>query len=270
MVSSTGVLTKRAVCFLDVLGFRRMLANRSLYEVAKKYDRFIDNQTTLNSPLIPNAVVPKLFPEHPQGKPYCQRFVFSDSIILIADGEDPLSCLKLLLHAWRLMQLAFAEQVPLRGAVAFGEIYIDQVKSIFIGDALTRAYELEEQQAWIGIAIDQAVEKAYPELFKENSNGQGAVPFLFRYGVPMKKNQSAELWTINWRWNLVVQKGTRSLFSTESQEDVVEKVDNSLRYAAAVIKSGKIYSGNESAMPVEVRCFWIGGQEPPFLHGDNL
>jgi len=168
------------------------------------------------------------------------------------------------------MQLSLAQHVPIRGAIVFGEMYMDQTKNIYVGQALTRAYDLEKQQNWVGVVVDRSVEEAYPELFGEHGENKEVLPFLFKYQVPMKAGQPAESWTINWRWNLVVQHGTRSLFARDAEAEILEKVENTLKYVAAVVKTGKIYSGDDSVIPVEVRCFWVGDREPPFSHGDNL
>jgi len=269
-MAENGVFTKRAVCFLDVLGFRKMLSAKPLSEVVAKYDRIITMQSSINRPFRENAEVPSLFPGHSLDRPYCHRYVFSDSIILIADDEDALSCLKLIVHAWRFMQLSLAQRVPIRGAIVFGEMYMDQTKNIYVGQALTCAYDLEKQQNWVGVAVDSSVENAYPELFKEHGQNEVVLPFLFRYQVPMKSGQPVESWILNWRWNLVAQHGTRSLFSSDPETDISEKVGNTLKYAAAVIKTGRIYSRDDSAIPVEMRCCWVGEKEPRFVHGDDL
>lgn len=91
-----------------------------------------------------------------------------------------------------------------------------------------------------------------------------------RHPVPVQCDTSMRLRTLNWRFNLVVEKGARSLFVSEEPPDVIQKVANTLKYAETVVGSGRIYVADQSNLPVELRSMWIGGKEPPFSHGDDL
>ena len=248
-----------------------MLEQKPLLQLAEQYDRLISHATSLNRTFEVNKSHPALFPGHLPGEPYCIRFVFSDSIILIANEDDPVSCLKLMVHVWRLVQATLAERMPIRGAIACGEMYFDQRKSIFLGPALTRAYELEQQQDWIGVAIEPSVSDAYPEVFPAGLDERSIYESLFlQYEVPLKDGSRRRLRTVNWRWNLVVEHGTRWLFPGSSDAADQIKIKNTLDYAAAVVGSGRIYADDQGKCPAELRAFWIGRKEPPFSHGDTL
>jgi len=267
----SGVHSRRAVCFLDVLGFRRMLEQKPVIEIAQDYDRFISFAEGFNQPWVHYKDEPKLFNSHSAGEPYCIRQNFSDSLILIAKDDDPLSCLKLLVHAWRLIQSALALRISIRGAVVCGEMYFDLSKGICLGHGLTAAYELEQKQNWVGVAIDSSIETTYPEIFPEGPSENSILNSLFlKYPVPLKDGSFLETRTLNWRLNLVVQKGTKWLFPDTQDESGLEKIQNTLAYAGNVIKSGCVYVTDQGACPIELRAFWIGDCEPPFPHGDEL
>jgi hypothetical protein len=266
-----GTHSRRAVCFLDILGFRGMLNEKSLTEIAELYDRIISQAIGLNRSFLINSGSPRLFPEMTEDEPYCICYIFSDSIILIARDDDPISCLKLLVHAWRLVQSTLAHRISVRGAVAYGDMYFDPAKSICLGHGLVNAYELEQKQNWVGVAIDKAIEEAYPSLFPPALNPSSIYESLFlRYPVPLKAGGFVHTRTLNWRWNLVVEHGTRWLF--QHTEDIAgqEKIRNALAYAECVVKSGRVYAEDQGACPAELRAMWIGGLEPPFPHGDDL
>jgi hypothetical protein len=248
-----------------------MLNEKQVIQIAEEYDRLITQASTVNYKFSEYGSEHTLFKDHPVGTPYCIRYIFSDSIILVADGEDSLSFLKLLVQAWRFMQVSLSLGIPIRGGIAFGEMYLDPKKGICLGHALTKAYQLEEKQNWIGIAVDPSVESAYADLFsmaKSNTSILGAL--LLKYPVPFKKGNATELHTVNWRWNLIVEKGTRSLFSSSTDEEISLKVNNTLAYARKVRESRCAYAEDESLTPAELRSFWIGRREPPFPHGDDL
>lgn len=270
-MTSPGIHSRRAVCFLDILGFRRMLEQKPLIEIAETYDRFILAATSLNRPFQVSTRDPQLFADHPAGEPYCIRYVFSDSLILIARDDDALSCLKLLVHAWRLVQATMAQRMSIRGAVACGDMYFDPANGICLGHGLTAAYELEQKQNWVGVAVDSSVEKAYPTLFPSGLQSNSIYESLFlRYPVPLKGGGFIETRTLNWRWNLIVEHGTRWLFPSTDDTSAQEKIQNALAYAGTVVKSGRTYASDQGSCPVELRAFWVGGREPPFPHGDEL
>lgn len=266
-----GIHSRRAVCFLDILGFRKMLEQKPLLEIAESYDCFISAAMGLNRSSPITTKDPQLFVKHSGDEVYCIRYIFSDSVILVAQDDDPISCLKLLVYAWRLVQATLAQRMSVRGAVACGEMYLDSAKGICLGHGLTKAYELEQKQNWIGVAIDNSVEMAYPQIFKPGLHEKSIFESLFkRYPVPMKDGDIVEMRTLNWRWNLIVEGGTRWLFPATTDTGGQEKIQNTLTYAGEVIKSGSIYAEDQAACPVELRAFWVGGHEPPFPHGDEL
>lgn len=262
---------KKTVAFLDILGFKQMIKNESLSELAKKYEKTIGTTGALNKPLFPESDVPTLFQDHFKDTPWCNSYIFSDSIILISNDENYQSCLKLLVYSWRFTQVLLAAGMPVRGAITFGEIYENVSNGIVLGLALTEAYELEQKQQWIGVAIDSSTELAYPGLFSAIKSEKEILKNIFlRYPVPFKDGTTKILHTLNWRFNLIVEKGTRSLFSDQPNAEVDEKIQNTLRYAKKVIDSGKVYVQDQSSLPVELRSFYVGSKEPPFPHGDDL
>lgn len=261
-------ISKRTVALIDVLGFKEKVKQTPITELSKDYEYFIRVTESLNKPF---GASPSLFPTHPNNAPWCTKYIFSDTIILISLGDDALSCLKLLVYTWRLSQFLLGPKMPFRGAITYDEIYVNLDQNIVLGKALTRAYELERMQHWIGIAIDKNVEDAYPELFLECKKPDSLLNTLFfKYPVPFKDGNTEQMYTINWRFNLIVEKGTRSLFSESVDVSIADKVRNTLAYAKAVIDNGKIYVYDQEHLPIELRSFYIGSLEPPYKHGDNL
>ncbi|MDD5154304.1 MAG: hypothetical protein PHR03_06525 [Desulfovibrionales bacterium] len=263
----------KTVAFLDILGFKDKLHDTPLLELASDYERRIIDSLFMNRPFDSTGKTPTLFKDHPPNMPWCMQYVFSDSIILISHDDDVLSCMKLMVYAWRLSQHFLASGTPLRGGIAFGEMYTNPYLNVFFGKALARAYELEGCQNWIGAAIDTSVVERFSKVFKAiDKDERPALKYIFfEYPVPFKDGTTKRLRTLNWRWNLVVEKGTRSLFKNAKDDpQVAEKIRNTIKYAEAFVQTGKLYVKNQSGLPVELRTYWIGTKEPPFKHGDDL
>lgn len=274
MMKNNNDSKKRVVAFLDVLGFKAMIEKYTLEELSKKYESLIDKTNSLISPFPLNENVPRLFPKHPQNKPWCHKQIFSDSIILISDSDSDESCLRLLIYAWRLTQVCISSHMPVRGAITFGDLYVNFRKSIVLGKALTKAYDLEEKQNWIGVSIDRSLEKRFSKLFALCKDQKSFFyPIFFRYDVPLKNDLKIKLHTLNWRLNLIVEKGTKSLFRMSRNSEINKKINNTLDYARVVVKSGHIYDWSDD-LAVELRAFLHGSKKwysnPPIHHGDEL
>lgn len=260
---------KRAVAFLDILGFKDFIANLSTDNLAEKYTRIISLAEAFNKDLISDHSEPHLLPSLGAGKNWCIKKIFSDSIILIANDESEESCLRLLLYTWKLMQACLSVEMPFRGGIAYDEMFINEVQEIYLGKALTKAFELESSQQWIGVAIHKELSDHYQNIFNGNIHLLLNNIFL-KYLVPFKGGGRKELNTINWRYNFIVQKGTRALMPYSNNKSVIEKIKNTLAYAKHVVDSGQIYANNQQIAPIEIRSFWCGAIQPPFPHGDDL
>lgn len=264
------MITKRTVGFFDVLGFKALIKKTPLNEISKKYENLTDATAAFNRAHDYKVDVPRLFSDHPIGKQWCYRYLFSDSIILISNDASGHSCLKLLVYGWRLMQFFLSAKIPLRGGISFGEIFLNLEKNIILGKTLIDAYDLQEKQDWIGASIEKSVEKAYPNLFKIIKNPKNVLnPLFFLYDVPFKTGETQKMHTLNWRLNLVVEKGIRSLFSKSEDITIKKKVLNSLNYAKTVRDSNQVNDYRDD-LPVELRAFLVGRAGALFDHGDDL
>jgi hypothetical protein len=281
--------TQRAVAFLDVLGFRDKIYTMPLDALAFNYERVIRQIRWINQQQFLGAApgLPSLFPNANSNDRPCIQHPFSDSIILIALGDDDESLLKLLVYTWRLTQLLLAFGMHPRGAITFGEMHVNESESIFLGKALTKAYALEQRQDWIGVALDRSVEARYGHIVNAYASPASRYPFLVRHAVPLKRTdrkrkpsqdsrrkssryERRSLIVINWRWNLVAKAGTRALLPASPKRDVRVKVAHTVTYLKKIVASGALYPTNENQVPVELRMFYAGDSEPPFRHGDEL
>ena len=226
----------------------------------------------MNKPSLPDQNVARLLPDHPKDKPFCISFAFSDSIILISHDESSSSALALLVFALRAMQSLIALSFPVRAAVAFGNMFTDLQSAVFLGRPLIRAYDLEKCQDWIGGVLDDTVNEVLPQLSEPEAEGNLLDALFPRYTVPLKAGAVRPYRTFNWRWNLVVEDGTRSLFRDTSEWKDRRKVSNTLEYARWIRAASLAYPMDPESVPVEVRTFFVGKGPPPpkYVHGDDL
>lgn len=259
------IVGERTVAFIDILGFKSLIENNLLLDLAAAYEDVISQINKVNK----NPDDPKrelLFPDHPRDLPFCKLYIFSDSLIIISNGPTQNDTHKTLIFAWRAFQQLLAHQLIPRGGVSHGEIYVNESRNIFLGKGLTTAYELEQNQEWVGAAISDQIWKSFPDLEKNISRIKGSFydKLFMRYDVPLKNGKNIPLRTLNWRANLIIDKGAKSLFEMTGSETIDIKYKNALRYALV----SRVFSDPEST-PLELGYSWLGESPPPFKDGDE-
>lgn len=263
----------RAIAFIDVLGFKQMIGNQSASELGEKYKRAIKYALEKYSFNADFSQEPSFFPEMSASDEYCISHVFSDSIILASYDDTENNCLKLLIFTYRLMRTMFAQGFLVRGGISYGDMYVELEDSVFVGTALTEAYELEMKQEWAGITIHENLVNAFPRIFDGSLEYSGYLNCLFvKYLVPMKRGKVKIEFTINWRWNLVVQKGTKSLLGEPEDWAAKLKIDNTLAYAKYIRENYLSYPIDGTSCPIEIRTMYVAegppGEKMPG-HGDE-
>ncbi|MEN6325735.1 MAG: hypothetical protein ABFD18_05970 [Syntrophomonas sp.] len=252
---------KRAVAFLDILGFKKMIDRIPLEKIVENYEKLINNSRGYSN-WIGNNTESSIF-TGADPKDMCKQ---SDSIILFANDSSEVSFLRLIIYAWRLLQFSIVTGLPIRGAISYGDIYINEDLNVFLGKGLLKAYQIEGKQNWIGVILDEIVEEQYSNIFGPKNTIFNNV--MLKYNVPFKDGSYHNFRALNWRFNLIVKNGTRSLFKNEDNDQSVEaKILNTLEFARRIVSSGNIYATN---IPIEFRSLWVGDSQPPFNHGDDL
>ena len=139
---------KYVVAFLDFLGASEKMrspeeSDKFLQKIYTIYHRVIDAMDEA--------------PDH--GKPKLDIRIFSDNILFAKKFEAQ----KPLFEEWQYVSrwasvfqaLALRHELPIRGAITFGDFYIDE--TFVYGDALVRAHEMEARRAiYPRIIVDEA------------------------------------------------------------------------------------------------------------------
>ncbi len=180
-MSTTNIISgKRAIAIFDILGFREIVQSTKLEklpEIVKK---------TLNlskGPLISYDLVGSIF--------------FSDTIVLYGlSGEDFLDESWIIVSSSNLLNMSARFGIPIRGALTYGDIYINLREKTVIGPALVKGYDLEQKQNWMGAIIDPDYEDRFnrglltlPNTLHNN---------LIEYAAPLKSGIRRDYKCIGW------------------------------------------------------------------------
>lgn len=173
---------KRFVVFLDIMGFKERVARNTQESLYKELTDFNKDITTIiNSHKNLKVAQPfkqtdnsdiALKSEEEEDEILLAQF--SDSIVIFTNGNTKENLLTVSNVAKQIMISAIKREkpIPLKGALAEGDITCDMVKQLFFGQALIDAYLLEENIQYYGIVVhhsaEQSVKNYATEIFKNN------------------------------------------------------------------------------------------------------
>lgn len=133
----------KLVAFIDVLGFSDIV-NNSHNDKIESYYTYLESS----------------FKDH-ISKTDLQYLFISDSIVILADeSKENLSELTRLLT--KIQCGLLLNNIVVRGAISFGDLYVNKEGNIIVGNGLIRAYNLERQAINPRIILDrQLISKYY-------------------------------------------------------------------------------------------------------------
>lgn len=145
----------RFVAFLDIMGFKERVARTEHSQLLTQLTNF-------------NRAITGYIGKYQATE--IQLAQFSDSIVLFSN-DTTLNSLETLADVTRgIMQTAIKQQIPIKGAIAQGQITCDIPKQLFFGQALIDAYLLEENIHYYGILVHHTAENSVTKLNNENNN----------------------------------------------------------------------------------------------------
>ncbi len=266
----------RSVALIDILGFKKIVRTSELSGLANKLEHVlvpcVQMAVTHAEKIVTDSVV-----RVDMTKRKSDYFQFSDTVLLYSLDSSFNSCLSLVVSAWHLVRSLFAIRFPCRGAVVFGPLAVDAEKALFVGQSVIDAYEIAEAQDWGGAVICPCVEAAFPKL-RRLAAREGTIPNLlvYPYRAPFKGDaklpfrRDRQLLCLNWRYNLIVKNGTKSLFRDPENEGERAKIRNTLRFCKLLREQGKV-SGNGPNFPAVLTPFHVPAGVPKtgFSYGDE-
>ena len=197
--------SNRYIAFLDIMGFSDLVYRNKHDYVKKKMEVFTKNLSKLEE-------VMKLgTEENPDTFRSIRKVIFSDSVLLITPDSTKHSLTSLIVGCEIILANSFECEIPIKGAISYGQITADFEKSLFFGKGLIDAYKLEEQLLFFGIAIDNKVDKKL-RIFDISDE-----VLLLRRKIPTK---SGKIFHNIINWGNVIE----GLFDNKTQLQMLEKL----------------------------------------------
>jgi len=193
--------TNRFIAFFDIMGFKDMVFRNPHYAVLSK----LMNLTEMSK------IIEDIHSEDDSGDSsgsgsageffyYNKSLVlstsFSDTIIFVSK-DDSLESAGAILESsviFILSALTNKIPIPVKGALAFGELTVPKNRSIIFGQPLIDAYELQDQLNMYGAILHSSFEKClYDKKYFNDFNNMA----YFKYKVPLKSGRINH-YAINW------------------------------------------------------------------------
>ena len=181
------------VAMFDVLGFKALVRARRLDEVVALMERtqfaaaFHAGEFSGESSSYYGG----------EGGLLVQTRLLSDTVVMWTPDARKRSFRGIVWAAGRLMAESLLRGVPLRGAISAGPLHVGDRGDLIVGEALVTAYELEQDQAWAGAAVDDHAElEADDEV--PNSIDRG----LVSYPPPSKSGTQHPPLCVDWPLHL--------------------------------------------------------------------
>ena len=125
----------RCVAFLDILGFKDLVARSTHSEIYDMLSSISSVQEAIEGAEAERVFITK----------------FSDSIVIFSRDSQKDSLMTFMIAIEYLFIRCMQKRIPIKGAVAFGQISVDIDNTLFFGQPLIDAYLLEENLKYYGM-----------------------------------------------------------------------------------------------------------------------
>jgi hypothetical protein len=230
--------------FLDILGFKQILENKHVDNVAKVYEDFL------------NERYKDLFDDDQIIGQHINIQFFSDSIVIYSNDEDEKALFFIIYTTRFLLMAAFIEGFPLRGAITKGELKILRKdingiqSSVLIGKPIVDAFNLEKQFDWSGCVVCHACEQDL--LNNSMLKGYFEKRRIIQYEPPKKNGIIEQFYVINWVSDQMATRmnngNINNFFERHSKRivnwDVRRKIENTANFISSIRSNVRLTLGD--------------------------
>jgi len=211
----------------DILGLKRIMSNANLPELSDRLERLIRIVKGCGEE-------PSIFEVgglRSSGVPVVLQA--SDSFVVFSVVESDADVVQLLWNVHHLIYHAIQQDLPIRGAIAFGEALVRTEPPMFIGPAVAEAFGWEHRQAWAGACLSPSLESH----LNARALREVLFPLVVPYAIPLETCRKSGL-AVNWTADALyfmdpVHARTKFPECPPSDPDhdrVMKKVDNTVQF----------------------------------------
>lgn len=163
----------RFIAFLDIMGFKEMIIREGNKTILDKIEKIASRVQLMD------------------GVGDIKTIIFSDSILVITPDNSYTSAYSICVITEDIFTTAFTEGVPIKGAIACGELTADLDKAIYFGRPLIDAYELQQELELYGVVLHHTAEKQIKKAEKDKAPGVEPIEnvHISKYLTPLKSGK---------------------------------------------------------------------------------
>jgi hypothetical protein len=143
----------RYVGYFDILGFKKALQSLGAPKLASLYQDAIEEAKAAMHGKFDLVMMGQKVGEVEWFEEIEHIVAFSDSIFVFSHHDAPPSLDVLCQFANTIFKMFLVRNLPLRGAIAHGEVVLRPESSLFLGQGIVAAYELAESIDALGVAL---------------------------------------------------------------------------------------------------------------------
>ncbi len=230
IISDWKPTNSRFVAFLDLLGFKDMVAKNTHEGILEKFRS-----------LSAFAQVHKRdFQAH-----NVFATIFSDSIIIFSKDDSNEAAGDFIFFVRHLICRAIELRLGIKGGLAFGELTVDPLNQLYFGQPLIDAYQLEEELQCYGAVLHSTAEErlaSIPEKVVSKYN-------FTRIPTKLKKHGTIDMLNLNWYGLAITVKESHGFDIDKYLDDIqlsvsdkprpMEYLQNTMETIAEMVKPYK-------------------------------
>lgn len=185
---------KRFVGFLDILGFKDLVARNTHSDIYKKLNEISSTKSFLEN------IDSDTKSEYKIDDAEIYIVTFSDSIVVFSKNDNVANFQYFLVSIRWLVAKTLENGTPLKGGIAHGEISLNQKEQIYFGQPIIDAYNVEGDVNYLGVVCHDSIDMyitsnkaSIIELMKE----EYLASLIREFKTPLKSGKTVH-YNVNW------------------------------------------------------------------------
>jgi len=160
---------ERYVAIFDILGISSLTRtdqNRAIAMVRDFYDIVVNHVGKLAIEIVASneIIIDRI-----------EKILFSDTVIIFTKDNSEKDLYAIVTLCGELFGQSLHRCIPIRGGIAFGNLFYDNQTGIICGKPLVEAHELEKTSKWLGISVTENVAQKAQKKNIKTGNDQNSI-----------------------------------------------------------------------------------------------
>jgi hypothetical protein len=203
----------RLICFVDVLGYSKLIQDNGIDYVYGRYSKFVDEVKS-------KTFYRKTTHQNKEKQTFVIAEIVSDSMLFISNEIDDVFSVNNFIGAiHNLLELGLSNNFLFRGAITVGDIIYDKERNIFLSKEFNSLAKFEpKMEIPTCVIFNEAKDIIIESMYGISAMKDGIVPSgdlpIIKYDIPLKEGITQNMWCLNYTFfvnNKVLQNANNFL-----------------------------------------------------------